>query len=307
LHQFSIITPTYNRAKYLPRIYNSLLQQGNIDLEWIIVDDGSSDNTKEVINNFNKIFEIKYIFQINSGKPTAVNAGIQIADSYISIYLDSDDIFCPDVLKTVWTYFDKKNCRFEHNCVCLSGLSQYNNGEIVDGKFPYDYFVSDEIRYIWNKSNCGDRCDFFVTEILRQYPYPIFKNEKNIAPSIIYARIALVYKTIYVNKIFQEKEYLHGGLSTQNYYIKYPLGAELVFNERTIFPFNLILQIKHSALYIFFAKINHKNNIFSNAKNKLIFPLGLCTYYIYLCKKNLEKYNFFSFLRKKERKIFSLK
>ena len=305
MHQFSVITPTYNRAKYLPRIYNSLLQQDNIDFEWIIIDDGSSDNTKEVVENFNRAFEIKYFYQINAGKPTAVNAGVQISDSCISTILDSDDIFSANTLNTVWNYFDVKTGRFEHNCVCISGLDQYYNGEIVDNKYPHDYFISDEIRYIWNKFNNGDRCEFFITEVLKKYSYPIFADEKNIAPSIISIRIALIYKTIYVNKVFKIIEYLQDGLSTQNYYIKYPLGSELVFNERSIPPFRFILQIKYSALYIYFAKMNYKKHIFINAKNKYIFPLGLCAYYIYKFKKLLEKHSFFHFLIRKETKIFT--
>lgn len=294
MHQFSIITPTFNRAKYLPGIYDCLCQQGDIDFEWIIVDDGSSDNTKETAANFNKAFEIKYVYQENSGKPTAVNTGIQMADSYISIYFDSDDIFCKDVLKTVWNYFDFKTGKFERDCVGVTGLCQYNNGEIIGRMFPHDYYISDPIRYLLNKNLHFDTCDFYLTEILRKYLYPTFKNEKNISPSIVWNRIALVYKTIFVNKIFAEKQYLPGGLSTQNYEIMYPLGAELLHNESSTPPFNLKLQVRHSARYIFFAKKNNKKRIFLCAKNKIIFPLGLCGYYWDHIKTILKKIRFFN-------------
>jgi len=294
MRQFSIITPTFNRAKYLPRIYDSLCQQSGIDFEWIIVDDGSSDNTQEVVRNFNKIFEIKYAYQENSGKPTAVNAGIQMADSYISIYFDSDDILCKDALKTVWNYFNIQTGKFEHDCVCITGLCQYNNGEIIGRMFPHDYYISDPIRYLLNKNLHFDTCDFYLTEILKSYPYPTFKNEKNVAPSIVWNRIALVYKTIFVNKIFAEKQYLPGGLSNQNYDIMYPLGAEMLHNEASIPPFNLRLQIKHSARYIFFAKKNRKKHIFLCAKNKIIFPLGLCGYYWDNIKIILKKIRLFN-------------
>ena len=304
MRQFSILTPTYNRAEYLPRIYDCLSQQ-DVDLEWVIVDDGSTDNTREIISGFDKSFEIKYAYQENAGKPTAHNRYMQMADSFISKMLDDDDILCPGALKSVWDYFDVNTGKFIQNCVCLSGLCQYSNGNIIGDKYPDDYIVSDHIRYIRNKFIKGDKSEFFLTDILKQYPFPIFENEKNIAPTVINTRIAFAYQTLYVNHVFEEKLFLEGGLSTQNYFIKYPHGSELVYNERSIPPFRLFHRIKHSALYIYFAKKNHKKNIFSNAKNKQIFPLGLCGYIFYLVKYSLDKYHFMKFLKRKDFKVFT--
>jgi len=304
MRQFSILTPTYNRAEYLPRIYDCLSQQ-DVDLEWVIVDDGSTDNTREIISGFGKKFEIKYAYQENAGKPTAHNRYMQMTDSLISKMLDDDDILCPGTLKSVWDYFDTNTGKFRENCACLSGLCQYNNGKIIGDKFPHDYFISDDIRYIRNRNIKGDKSEYYVTNILRQYPFPIFENEKNIAPSVIHTRIAFEHQTIYVNKVFDEKQFLEGGLSTQNYFFKYTLGSELTYNERSIPPFKLFHRIKHSALYIYFAKKNHKRQIFSNAKNKLIFPLGLCGYVFYLVKYSLDKYPFMYFLKRKNFKIYT--
>ena len=292
MHQFSIITPTFNRAKYLPRIYNCLCQQDNVDLELIIIDDGSTDNTQEVVSGFNRKFEIKYAYQENAGKPSAMNVGFQLSDSYISAFLDSDDILCPHVLKTVWQHFDIKSGRFEYDCACLTGLSQFENGSIVGRKFPHDYFVSDYIRYIKNKKTPGDKSEFFLTEVLKKYPYPIFKDEKNIAPSIIHIRIALAHKTLYINNVFQEKQFLQGGLSTQNYWLMYPFGSEFYYNETSIPPFSLALQIKHSGEYIYFAKMNNKKHIYSKAKNKAIFPLGFISYCLLCFKYFLKRFRF---------------
>jgi len=304
MHQFSILTPTFNRAEYLPRVYDCLCNQ-NVDLEWVIIDDGSTDNTREVVSRFVKSFEIKYAYQENAGKPTAHNRYMQMADSYISKMLDDDDILCPGALKTVWSYFDAKTGRFQQNCACLSGLCQYSNGEIIGDKYPDDYIVSDNIRYIRNKNIKGDKSEYFVTEILKQYPFPIFKNEKNIAPSVIHTRIAFSYQTIYVNQVFDEKQFLEGGLSTQNYFFKYTHGSELIHNERSVPPFKLLYQIKHSSLYIYFARMNHKKKIFLNAKNKIIFPLGLCGYLFFSLKYFLEKYPFMNILKRNNFKIFT--
>jgi len=314
MHQFSIITPTYNRAKYLPKIYDCLHQQDNIDLEWIIIDDGSTDYTKELVCGFKETFEIKYKYQENAGKPTAMNVGIQLANSYITlITLDSEDILCPNILKTVWRYFDIDTGNFTHDCSCLFGLCQYENGNIIGMKFPGDFFVSDYIKYVKNRGIVGDKCEFYTTKIIKKYLFPILSNEKNIAPSIIPIRIALSHKTLFVNQIFQEKKFLKGGLSTQNYWFMYPLGSELYHNQASIPPFKFKLQIKHSGHYIFFARMNHKKNIFQEANNKIIFPLGIFMYLILLFKYFLKSFHLFQSvndnikkkLNKKKQKLYT--
>jgi len=291
MHQFSIVTPTFNRAKYLPRIHECLCKQNDIDFEWIIINDGSSDNTKEVVESFGKKIKIKYIFQENSGQLSARNTGTQNADSFILAKLDDDDLLCKGVLEKVWGYFNNKTERFESNCVCLSGLCQYETGEIVGERFPYDHFVSDHIRYRQNRPVHGDKYEFYVTSIFKKYPFPVIQGEKNMPPHIVHDRIARGHKTLYVNHIFATKNFFTGGLSTQ----KYTKGSELYHNEASMPPFNLRLRIHHSSRYIYFAKINNEKNIYEKAKNKKVFILGLCRYYMILIKDILIKFYFFKF------------
>jgi len=300
MFQFSVITPTYNRAALLPRVYDCLCRQEDADFEWIIVDDGSTDNTKEVVSGFNKKFSIKYIYQENAGQVSAWNTGVKNADSLIIIKNDDDDYLLPNILKLSWNYYDSKLNRFEQNCVSLCGLCQYENGNIMGDRFPKDNYASDHIRFIRNNNIKGDKCYFYITEIFKQYPFPILKNEKNVAPGIVDARIALKYNTFYVNEIFQVKEFLEGGLSTINYWIKYPLGAELYHNEASIPPASLKLQIKHSGEYIYYAKINRKKGILKEANNKKIFFLGIFAFNMLVLKYFLKK---FSILKKIKNKI----
>ena len=308
MHQFSIITPTFNRSKYLPNIYECLTKQGDIDFEWIIIDDGSTDNTNEVVSSFDNSFTIKYVYKENEGKPSAMNIGFQMADSYITLSaLDSEDILCPNVLGTVWKYFNAETGKFIQNCVCISGLCQYENGNILGMRFPNDEFVSDYIHYIKNKKITGDKCEFFLTEIIKMYPYPIFMNEKNIAPSYLHIRIAWKHKTLYVNEVFQTKQFLKNGLSTQNYWIKYPFSSELYYNDTSIPPLSLSLQIKHSGEYIFYAKMNKKEFIYKDAKNKFIFPLGMLSYFILATKHFLKKYILFQNINKEIKKLINAK
>jgi len=299
VRQFSIVTPTFNRAKYLPRIYECLRQQNNIDFEWIIVDDGSSDNTKEIVESLiDRDVYIKYIYQENAGQLSARNTGTKNADSYILTKLDDDDLLCQGALEKVWNYFSIKTGKFQDNCVCLSGLCQYETGEIVGKKFPDDYFVSDHIRYRQNKHIHGDKSEFYVTSIFKKYPFPVIQDEKNMPPHIVHERIARDYTTLYVNHVFAIKNFMEGGLSTQKYVYKYTKGSELYHNEASMPPFNLKLKIHHSSRYIFFAKKNKRKQIFKSAKNKKIFILGLCRYHMILLKMFLEKFHPFSVLIK---------
>ncbi|MDR1257088.1 MAG: glycosyltransferase family 2 protein [Spirochaetaceae bacterium] len=308
MHKFSVITPTFNRAAYIQRIYDCLMNQGENDFEWIIIDDGSTDETESVVLGFDKIFDIKYIYQNNAGKQSAVNKGVDEADSYLSVILDSDDILLHNVLATVWNYFNVNDMSFENNCVSLSGLSRYSHlpslelergdgqtlsaesrfhaGEIIGDKFPSDYFISDHISCRYNMRISGDKCEFYITHILKKYPFPIFINEKFITEAVVWNRIAKYGKTLYINSILQEKMYLPSGLSSdyEGLLLNNPQGTELFYNEATIPKFKLRLQIEHSAKYIFFAKKNRRKHIIAHSKNKKICVLAFCLYYVPVIK-----------------------
>ena len=107
----TVFTPSYNRANTLPSLYDSLLKQIKTEFEWLIVDDGSSDNTKEYVDALicdNKI-TIHYIYQKNAGKQAAYNVGLQNAKGDIFLCVDSDDILAENCLKTIENDFSKMN------------------------------------------------------------------------------------------------------------------------------------------------------------------------------------------------------
>ena len=284
MKKFSIITPTYNRANFLPLIYESLIKQDFLDIEWIIIDDGSNDNTKEIVDNFERKFDIIYFYQKNAGKPTAMNLGLSLANSLISVSFDSDDIFTDNALKTIWNYYDSPSGKFKYNCVCVSGLCQYDNGDIIGDKFPKDVYISNHIQCRHNINIKGDKLDFILTDVFKKTLFPVFPNEKNIAPGIVLTLFSFNENTIYINDVLCEKQFLPGGLSTQNYWFKYPLGSSYYYNVSSVPPFKTILRIKHSGLYIYFSKLGKCNNIFRKANNKNVFLLGYF-YYIYFTIK----------------------
>ena len=142
--KLSILTATYNRANYLERIYKSIIQNqrsSNIEVEWIIIDDGSTDNTRDIINNFvleNKV-RIKYIFQENSGKMAAINRGMEEATGEIIVDCDSDDFFAKNAFKII----EKNVSRLLNNkkIYALCFLKRDLFGNISGKMFPKNYII----------------------------------------------------------------------------------------------------------------------------------------------------------------------
>jgi len=207
---------------------------------------------------------------------------VALADSLISIVLDSDDILVPNALETVWGYYDTNANTFRGNCVCVSGLDIEKNGKMHGDKFPKDEMISDSIR-MTNMDLRGDKCEFYLTRVLKQFPYPIFEGEKFIPESLVWNRIALRYNTLYINKPLEMHEQFPDGLAAHaaQLWRENPAGCELYYNEATSSKFSLPLQIKHSYEYITYAKMNRRRFIFCHAQNKVVFVAG---YMLFLLK-----------------------
>lgn len=156
--KFTIFTPTYNREKLLKKLYESLKKQTYKDFEWIIVDDGSTDNTKEVVDKFlnEKILDIKYFYKANGGKQRAYNFGVEKAKGELFICLDSDDEYVENGLEIILKYWEKyekleetdsenriKNLKNNKNCEIagMGYLSIYPDGKIIGTEFPENEMI----------------------------------------------------------------------------------------------------------------------------------------------------------------------
>lgn len=259
----SIITATYNRKKTLIRLYESLCSQTKKDFEWIIVDDGSIDNTKELLENWEKEkkIEIKYIVQRNQGKPKSINEAVKIAKNDLSVIVDSDDILVDNAVEEIINDWEKYK---DYENIC--GLS-YLKGDLTGKNIGKDYkeesFISNHIKYRINQNDKVDKAEVFKTNILKEYPFPIIEGEKFISECIVWNRIALKYETVYINKVIYLCEYQKDGLSNnwRKINIQNPKGAMLVSKEMTEKPFSKKVQIKNLILYNiygFFAKSTWK-------------------------------------------------
>lgn len=221
----SIITPTYNRADLLSDCYISLCHQTDYGFEWIIVDDGSSDDTETVVQGFQtRNFSIRYLKKPNGGKHTALNAAHALINGKYVLILDSDDTLTPDAVETARTEWGKWEDDKSIGIVTfLKGSSVTDPNCIVsDWNKPVDI-----MRYRRTCIHSNDCCEVIRTELFKKYPFPVFEGEHFLAEGALWGRVSYDCKCIYVNHVIYLCEYLDGGLtkSGRAIRIRNPLGG----------------------------------------------------------------------------------
>ena len=282
--KFTIFTPTFNRKELLEKLYKSLQKQTFKDFEWLIVDDGSADGTKEKVEEFlsEKKLDIKYYFKENGGKQRAYNFATDKANGELFICLDSDDEYVENGLETILKYWKKyeKNS----NIAGMGYLSTYPNREVIGSSFPEKEMVSTQFD-IYNKYGVkGDKGLMFRTEIIKKYKFPVFDDEKFITEAVVYNRICEKYKMAYVNEKIEIKEYQEDGLTAKynNLLLRNPKGQALYHNEINSQKLSFKQKVLNNAVYYKFCRAaGYKfGKIFKENKNKLflIFALGIGEY-----------------------------
>ncbi len=212
--KFTICTPAYNRAHTLGRLYESLLVQSLTDFEWIVVDDGSNDNTSQLVREMeeqNKI-NIRYFHQSNSGKHVAVNRALEAARGELFFIVDSDDFIPENSLETIWEFFLK--IKEDHIVAGVVGLKCHFDGRPVGGNPAYDSLLCSAIDFRFKHNGKGDQAEIYRTEVLRNFPFPEVPEERFCPEAIVHNRIAAQYKLLYFAKNTYYCEYLSDGLSS---------------------------------------------------------------------------------------------
>lgn len=204
-YTFTVFTPTYNRADTLHRVYASLAAQTYRDFEWLICDDGSTDDTRERVERWQHqaAFPIRYVWQPNQGKHVAYNHGVREARGELFLGLDSDDACVPHALARLKELWDSipESARARFSAVTVLCVDQH--GHLVGDRFPFDPTDSDslEIRYRWKVR--GEKWGFQRTAVLEEFPFPVVDDVRHVPPSVVWNAIARRYKTRYVNEVLR--------------------------------------------------------------------------------------------------------
>lgn len=212
---FTVLTPTYNRAATLHRVYESLVAQTLRDFEWVIVDDGSTDNTHEAVLAWqaHADFPIRYVWQNNQHKKTAFNRGVREARGELIVALDSDDEIPPDALAVLKDAWDGIPPARRDSYVAVTGLCARPDGSIVGDRFPQDVFDSTAVDVHFRYRIKGEKFGCMRTDVLRRFPFP--EDVAGFVPeSLVWWAISRAgYLSRFVNRVVRIYHDTPGGLS----------------------------------------------------------------------------------------------
>ena len=205
-YTFTVFTPTYNRAKTLHRVYDSLCAQTFRDFEWLIVDDGSTDNTREQVERWQAqaSFPIHYVYQQNAHKKVAHNLGIHEAQGELFLTLDSDDSCKPQALERLLFHWHAIPEAHRSGFSAVTVLCEKESGEIVGTRFPAapdgGWLDSDSVEMNYRYKVRGEKWGFQRTDVLRQFPFEHEGVVGLIPENVVWERISEQYKTRFVNE-----------------------------------------------------------------------------------------------------------
>lgn len=227
----SVVTATYQRAGTLPRLWASLLAQDAADLEWVIVDDGSTDGTAEVVREWqgDAPFPIKYLWQRNQGKHVAVNRGVEAASGEFCAVMDSDDWYVPGALASMLSHWEAIPTGQRDQFANIEGLCADPEGAVIGDRFPRAVFDSNAFEIHVNHGVAGDKVGMYRRDVLLAHPFPEDLGW-HVSPALVWNRIAARYSTRFVDEVWAYKEYLSEGLSARETELRLRFAAaELLY------------------------------------------------------------------------------
>ena len=235
--KISILTATYNRAKLLDRLYTSIIVNNNnceeLETEWLIMDDGSTDNTKRIVGEYIKegIIDIKYYNQENKGKMTAINELVKNATGDIMVECDSDDYFTEDAFNIILSSI--RQCKDMGNVYALVFLKYDQDGNNMGNEFFEDNYESTMFDLYFKENITGEKALVFNSNIRKQFEYEVEDGEKFITEARLHHKMDLEYVVRCFNKPIMICEYQKEGYSKNinKLFLENPQGYYNYFKE----------------------------------------------------------------------------
>lgn len=217
----TVFTPTYNRAYILPKLYESLCAQTDKDFEWLVVDDGSTDETSSLLEKWKKEQKIQMniIKRENSGKSTAINLGAKNARGNLFFIVDSDDFLTNDAISTILNdekIFSENRIAFSVAGFCYRRRNYRTGTVIASSDYPLpEAATSLELAFKYHQN--GDKAEVFYTDVLKKFPFPEIRGNKFVPEALVWYRIAAAgYKLIIKEKAIYNCDYISDGY-TKNF------------------------------------------------------------------------------------------
>jgi glycosyltransferase involved in cell wall biosynthesis len=306
--KITVFTPAYNRGHLLHRVYESLCKQTFRDFEWVVVDDGSKDDTRSVVEKFRvesgewrdssevesgqtsdirhqtSNFPIRYFYQENGGKHRAINRGVKEAQGELFFIVDSDDMLPPEALETVAKVYEdiKDDERFAGVC----GLDGTFEGKVIGSGLPQEVIDTPSVDIRFKYGVTGDMKEVFRTAVLKEFPFPEIEGERFCPEMLLWNRIATKYKLRYFNQIIYLAEYQEDGISAGivKARMKSPIAAMMTYAELNGYDIPFVSKVKAAINYWRFRFCFKKNENEKGRYPKLrwwwnwVMPVGFAMY-----------------------------
>lgn len=253
----TILTPTYNRERRLITLWKSLKNQTSKNFEWLVVDDGSTDNTKSLVKEMQSEsdFPIRYIYKDNGGKHTALNVGIKTIESELTFIVDSDDYITKDGIASILKIHKKykKNTK-----ICgYAFLRAFPDGKINGKEFQSNEKIASYIEARVNSDDThADKAEVFKTQCLKEYPFPEYPGERFLGEDLVWIRMARQYKMVHINQVIYVGNYIDNGLTKnrRKHNINSPIGCMHRAEEFMKPDIKLKYRIKGAIQYVVYGK-----------------------------------------------------
>lgn len=299
MNKITVFTTTYNRAYVLPQLYKSLCSQTSKGFQWLVVNDGSTDNTECLIKEWidEGKLDIRYIYKKNGGMHSGHNVAYANIETELNVCIDSDDYMPENAIETILEFWAKNK---DQKYAGILGLDIYKDGRLVSNKkFPDNVKGG---KYYQLRGKYGMRGDIkfvYRTEIIKKYPsYPEFPNESFTPLGYKYLLIDQDYDMLFLNEPLCVVDYMADG-STRNIFKQYINNPKGFLHERKIRmtkAYTFKERSTNTVHYIATSLLLKNKKLFRESPKKLLtlfyFPLGLGLYfYLLKTKKNERKKN----------------
>lgn len=284
MSKLTIFTPTYNREKLLQRLYESLCKQTNKDFEWLIVDDGSTDHTENLVRTWIDIESLKIVYykQSNAGKMSAHNKGVELTNTELFFCVDSDDQLPENAVEIILEHWE--SVKNDSNITGIIAYKQYENGNELTN------ISNKEIQKFTLKDGydiyglTGDTALIFRTAVLKGLSFPIYSGEKFVPEAYLYDQIdqkgvlSILRKNIYLVE-YQENGY---SANIERSLYKNPNGYFDFINQRIRIDRGVKNKYLDSARYVAMSIAYRKKHVVKNSVEPvytvLAYPLGVLLY-----------------------------
>lgn len=294
--KLTIFTPVYNRADMISDLYESLERQTNKDFVWLVVDDGSTDNLKQVINRLSEkaTFDIEYTYQKNSGKHGAHNTGVKLCTTELFFCVDSDDCLTDNAVERICAVHEKYA---QENVLGYYFRKKDTQGNVSGGEFT---LKSEKVglREIYFKYGfVGELAIVLKTDLIKPYSFPVYDNERFVSEKVFYNQITALAPMVYTDETIYLYEYQPTGytMNSESLLCKNPAGTAMGYLSDAIYGTNCVARAKAYSTFAAMKKVFAiPDEYYSFKKPPLsvrILARMLRVHYISLLRGLNEKYN----------------